>query len=145
MTFKERRLTLNILGLEHEILKFHDFSFMPWPVRTPALTLVLDDLTENRGLLTVYYSADTQTETLGRRLSNHNFFFENKKFLSFFSNGPITFIIFEGCFPRGQVSSNGFKVFRQRLHSWTMNFIGPFVIAQSSSNCPGLGVSTLTV
>ena len=36
---------------------------------------------------------------------------------------------FEGCFLRGQVSSNGFKVFNpvfQQLHSWTLNFIGQF-------------------
>ena len=144
MTFKERRLTLNILGLEHEILKFHDFSFMPWPVRTPALTLVLDDLTENRGLLTVYYSADTQTGTLGRRLSNHNFFFENKKFLSFFFKRTNNIHNIWGLFPERSGKFKWFQSF-QRLHSWTMNFIGPFVIAQSSSNCPGLGVSTLTV
>ena len=32
---------------------------------------------------------------------------------------------FEGCFLRGQVRSNGFKI--QRLNYWTLNFIGPFV------------------
>ena len=44
--------------------------------------------------------------------------FENKRFSSFFANGPIIFVnFFEDCFPRGQVSSNGFKVFNGGLHS----------------------------
>ena len=48
------------------------------------------------------YSATTRTGALGRRLSNHNGFFCKR-------NNNIH--EFEGCFLRGQVSSNSFQVF----------------------------------
>ena len=38
--------------------------------------------------LCVNYSATTRTGAIRRRLSDHNVFFENRRFSSFFSNGP---------------------------------------------------------
>ena len=94
------------------------------------------------------YSATTRTGVLGWRLSNHNSFWKTK-ILIFFGKRTNKILRFEGCFLRGQVSSNGFKVFNG-LHCWTLNFIGPFakklenleklenvVIGYSSSKCPG--------
>ena len=94
------------------------------------------------------YSATTRTGVLGWRLSNHNGFWKTKT-LIFFCKRTNKILRFEGCFLRGQVSSNGFKVFNG-LHCWTLNFIGPFakklenleklenvVIGYSSSKCPG--------
>ena len=100
------------------------------------------------------YRADTQTGTLGRRLSNHNVFWKQDAPV-FLAYGPCNNIHqFEGCFLRGQVSSNGFKNFNGCIVGY-FNFIGPsaktlenllfwenVVIGQSSSKCPGLSVRT---
>ena len=83
--------------------------------------------------------------------------FSEKKILNiyFFSYGPCTNIHqFEGCFLRGQVSSNAFKNFNGCIVEY-LNFIGlsaktlenllfwdNFVIGKSSSRCPGLSVRT---
>ena len=74
---------------------------------------------------------------------------------SFFAYGPCNNIHqFEGCFLRGQVSSNGFKNFNGCIVG-CLNFIGPsaktlenllfwenVVIGRSSSKCPGSSVRT---
>ena len=57
------------------------------------------------------YGATTRTGALGRRLSNHNGFWKKKGVLSFFGKRNNKIHELEGCFLRGQVSSNGFKVF----------------------------------
>ena len=73
----------------------------------------------------------------------------NKRFSSFFANRPIKIIHkFEGCFLRGRVRSNGYKVFNGCIVEY-LNFMGPFakkleyllssenvVIGQSSSTFP---------
>ena len=67
--------------------------------------------------ITVYlflYSTDTQTGTLGRTSSNHNIFWK-QKILKFFCKGTHKIHKFEGCFLRGQVSSNAFKVFNGHI------------------------------
>ena len=43
----------------------------------------------------------------------------------FFSNGRITFIKFEGCFLKGQIHSNGFKIPKCCIVK-CLNFIAPF-------------------
>ena len=43
----------------------------------------------------------------------------------FFSNGRITFIKFEGCFLKGQIRSNGFKIPKCCIVK-CLNFIAPF-------------------
>ena len=52
-------------------------------------------------------------------------FSENKRFSSFFCKQADNIHKFEGCFLRGQVSSNGFKVFNGCIVE-CLNFIGPF-------------------
>ena len=79
-------------------------------------------------------------------------FSENNILEFFLHTGRAT--TFEGCFPRGQVSSNGFKNFNGCIVGY-LNFIGlsaktlenllfweNVVIGQSSSKCPGLSVRT---
>ena len=57
-------------------------------------------------------------------------FFENKILTFFCKRTSNIHKYFEGCFVRGQVCSNGFlKSFQwlyHNMHSWTLNFIGPF-------------------
>ena len=60
--------------------------------------------------LLMLYSADPRTETLGRRLSNHNVFRKQK--IIYFAND-----VFEGCFLRVQVKSNRFNVFNGCIYS----------------------------
>ena len=81
--------------------------------------------------------------------------FSEKRFSSFFAYGPCNNIHqFEGCFLRGQVSSNGFKNFNGCIVHY-LNFISlsvktlenllfweNVVIGQSFSKCPGLRVRT---
>ena len=81
--------------------------------------------------------------------------FSENKILEFFAHGPYNSIHqFEGCFLRGQVSSNGFKHFDGCIDGY-LNFIGlsaktlekllfweNVVVGQSSSKCSGLTVRT---
>ena len=81
--------------------------------------------------------------------------FLETRFSRFFAYGPCNNIYqFEGCFPRGQVSSNAFKNFSGCIVEY-LNFIGlsaktlenllfweNIVIGQSSSKCRGLSVRT---
>ena len=81
--------------------------------------------------------------------------FSENKILEFFAYGPYNSIHqFEGCFLRGQVSSNGFKHFDGCIDGY-LNFIGlsaktlekllfweNVVVGQSSSKCSGLTVRT---
>ena len=62
----------------------------------------------------IYYSADIQTGTLGRKLSNQKAecLLKTKRFSSFFRKRTNNNLKFEGCLPRGQGSSNSFKVFK---------------------------------
>ena len=78
------------------------------------------------------YSAITRIWALGRRLSNHNVFWK-QMILKFFCKRTNNVHEFEGCFPRGQVSSNGFKVFNGGLQSWTLNFIAFMLVSQTSA------------
>jgi len=102
-----------------------------------------------RSLASVY-SADSQTGALGRRLSNHNLsFMKTKDSQCFFCIRTNNIHKYEGCFLRGQVSSNGFKVFNGFIVEY-LNVIGLFakklynllfsenvVIGQSSSKYLG--------
>ena len=77
-----------------------------------------------RSLASVY-SEDTQTGPLGRRLSNHNVLWKQKIPNCFFAYGPNNIHKYEGCFLRGQVSLNGFKVFNGFIVEY-LNVIGLF-------------------
>lgn len=85
---------------------------------------------------------------------NHNWFWK-QKILKFYCKWTDNIHEFEGSFLGGQVSSNGFSL--QRLHSWTLYFIGPFakklenflfsknvVIGYSSPKCSGLNSHTVS-
>ena len=52
-------------------------------------------------------------------------FFGKQKIFKFFCKQTDSIHKFEGCFLRGQVSSNGFKVFNGCIVEY-LNFIGPF-------------------
>ena len=103
------------------------------------------------------YGATTRTGALGRRLSNHNGFWKKKGVLSFFGKRNNNIHELEGCFLRGQVSSNGFKVF----NGW---IVEPWILLvhlqkklenllfsknvvsrdkKSSPECPGLSSCTV--
>ena len=104
--------------------------------------------------LTVWTLKLGHGRTLRRRLYNHNVFWKQDSQV-LFAYGPYNNIHqFEGCFLRGQVSSNGFKHFNGCIVGY-LNFIGlsaktlenllfweNVVIGQSSSECPGLSVRT---
>ena len=104
--------------------------------------------------LTVWTLKPGHGRTLRRRLYNHNVFWKQDSQV-LFAYGPYNNIHqFEGCFLRGQVSSNGFKHFNGCIVGY-LNFIGlsaktlenllfweHVVIGQSSSECPGLSVRT---
>ena len=74
----------------------------------------------------------------------------------FFANGRITFIKFEGCFVKGQIRPNGFKIPKCCIVK-CLNFTVPFekkienlffsesvLIGQSSSKRPGFSARTVS-
>ena len=81
-----------------------DFHNYHWDVRNREVTERWELTTQG------IYSADTQTRTLGRRLSNHNIFW-NQKIRKFFCKWTNDIHKSEGRFLKGQVTSNCFKVF----------------------------------
>ena len=100
----------------------------------------------------LYYSADTQTWTLEKRLSNHNIFWKQKN-PKLFCKWTNNIHKFEGRFLKGQVSSNGLKFtsvaqfnlyFYWSVYKKLENLLlsENVVIGQSSSECPTLSVCT---
>ena len=95
----------------------------------------------------ISYSATALTGAVRRRWSNHNDFSE-QKIVTVLGKLTNNVHIFEGCFLRGQVGSNGFEDFNGSIvESWILLVRLPknlrifrfqkSLIGQSSSKCPG--------